>query len=296
MVPDLVSKEPWSWDREKISQVISPILEMERSSAKFPKSVFGKIQETDLVRYLVTTSGNLSEWKPIFQGGTYYPYLSLGDTGLPDSVCKKMPELKVPLESGHHFSIKGEWEHVIEKDGNLYWLFSKSLEEKPSEDYFGYKDYWKTMSFPFLTGVAFASSNENFKVYSFKPRPSEEPKKKNTLTLEYRIESPSIGIEYLAKILTEYLKEEPVFFPRKAFLNYYVKNIQGDSKNKTPVDVFENESAWIRFLKEELNEVKDGLSSLVKLYPKTPNLILRSQIRWAKNFYKPFLDWKNDDL
>ncbi|WP_061219099.1 exodeoxyribonuclease V subunit gamma [Leptospira weilii] len=295
MVPDLVSKEPWNWDREKISQVISPILEMERSSAKFPKSVFGKIQETDLVRYLVTTSGNLSEWKPIFQGGTYYPYLSLGDTGLPDSVCKKMPELKVPLESGH-FSIKGEWEHIIEKDGNLYWLFSKSLEEKPSEDYFGYKDYWKTMSFPFLTGVAFASSNENFKVYSFKPRPSEEPKKKNTLTLEYRIESPSIGIEYLAKILTEYLKEEPVFFPRKAFLNYYVKNIQGDSKNKIPVGVFEDESAWIRFLKEELNEVRDGLSSLVKLYPKTPNLILRSQIRWAKNFYKPFLDWKKNDL
>lgn len=100
-------------------------------------------------------------------------------------------------------------------------------------------------------------------------------------------------MEYLSKILTEYLKEEPVFFPRKAFLNYYVRNIQGD--NRTSNDAFDDENAWIRFLKEELNEVKNGLSSLVRLYPKTPNLILRSQIRWAKNFYKPFLDWKKDD-
>ncbi|KXZ32891.1 exodeoxyribonuclease V subunit gamma [Leptospira santarosai] len=292
MMPDLVSEKPWDWDREKILRALSPILEMEKSSAKFPRSVFGKIQETNLVRYLAITSGRLSEWQPIFQGGTYYPYLSLGDTGLSNSICKKMSELKIPLKSGS-FSIKGEWEHVVEKDGILYWLFSKSLEEKPDEDYFGYKDYWKTMSFPFLTGVAFASSNKNFKIYSFKPRPSQEPKKKNSLTLEYKIESPSVGMEYLSKILTEYLKEEPVFFPRKAFLNYYVRNIQGD--NRTSNDAFDDENAWIRFLKEELNEVKNGLSPLVRLYPKTPNLILRSQIRWAKNFYKPFLDWKKDD-
>lgn len=294
MIPDLVSKEVWNWNREKISETLSPILEMEKSSAKFPGSVFGKIQEADLVRYLVTTSELLREWKPLFQGGKYYPYLSLGDTGLPDLICKKMPELKVPLESGR-FSIKGEWEHVIEKDGNLYWLFSKSLEEKPEDDYFGYKDYWKVMSFPFLTGVAFASANENFKIYSFKARPSEDSKKKNTLPLEYQIESASIGIEYLAKILMDYLKEEPVFFPRRAFLSYYVKNIRA-GKNKTPDDVskFQDETAWIRFLKEELSGVKDGLPSLVKLYPKTPDLILQSRIEWAKNFYKPLLDWKKD--
>ncbi|EMJ96375.1 exodeoxyribonuclease V subunit gamma [Leptospira alstonii] len=295
MIPDLVSKETWSWGREKISETLSPILEMEKSSAKFPMSVFGRIQEADLVQYLVTTSEHLREWKPLFQGGTYYPYLSLGDTGLPDFICKKMPELKIPLESGR-FSIKGEWEHVIEKDGNLYWLFSKSLEEKPEEDYFGYKDYWKVMSFPFLTGVAFASANENFKIYSFKPRPSEESKKKNTFPLEYQIESASVGIEYLAKILMDYLKEDPVFFPRRAFLNYYVKHIQGGGKTQEPDDVskFEDETAWIRFLKEELSGVKEGLPSLVKLYPKTPDLILQSRIEWARNFYKPLLDWKKD--
>lgn len=296
MMPDLVSKEPWTWDREKISEVLSPILEKERSSAKFPQSVFGKIQEADLVQYLITTSALLSEWKPLFQGGKYYPYLSLGDTGLPDAVCKKLPPLKVPLKSGD-FQIKGEWEHIVEKDGNLYWLFSKSLEDKPSDDYFGYKDYWKVMSFPFLTGIAFASSNENFKIYSFRPRPSEDSKKKNILELEYNIETSSIGTEYLAKIISDYLKEEPVFFPRRAFLNYYVKNIQGSSgKNKTPDDSsrFEDETAWLNFLKEELNGVKDGLSPLVKLYPKTPDLILKSKIQWAKNFYKPLLDWKKD--
>ncbi|PJZ55552.1 exodeoxyribonuclease V subunit gamma [Leptospira barantonii] len=296
MIPDLVSEKPWTWDREKISEALSPILEMEKSSAKFPQSVFGKLQEADLVQYLVTTSELLSEWKPLFQGGKYYPYLSLGDTGLPDAICKKLPPLKVPLESGD-FRIRGEWEHVVEKDGNLYWLFSKSLEDKPSDDYFGYKDYWKVMSFPFLTGIAFASSNENFKIYSFKPRPSQESKKKNILEIEYNVETSSIGTEYLAKIVSDYLKEEPVFFPRRAFLNYYVKNIQGNTgKNKTPDDSskFDDEAGWLNFLKEELNGVKDGLSSLVKLYPKTPDLILKSEIRWAKNFYKPLLDWKKD--
>lgn len=174
-------------------------------------------------------------------------------------------------------------------------MFSKSLEEKPSEDYFGYKDYWKVMSFPFLTGVAFASSNENFKIYSFKPRPSEESKKKNILEFEYNIKSSSLGMEYLTKIVTEYLKEEPIFFPRRAFLSYYVKNIQVSSgKNKTVEDLskFEDESVWIRFLKEELNGIKENLSPLVKLYPKTPELILQSRIRWAKYFYKPLLNWK----
>ncbi|WP_061266227.1 exodeoxyribonuclease V subunit gamma [Leptospira interrogans] len=294
MIPDLVLEKPWVWDQEKIVQAVTPILEKEKFSAKFPASVFGKIQEADLVRYLVKTSEHLSEWKPLFQGGKYYPYLSLGDTGLPDAICKKLPALKVPLESGDFF-LQGEWEHVIEKEGNLYWLFSKSLEEKPSEDYFGYKDYWKVMSFPFLTGVAFASSNENFKIYSFKPRPSEESKKKNILEFEYDIKSSSLGMEYLTKIVTEYLKEEPIFFPRRAFLSYYVKNIQVSSgKNKTVEDLskFEDESVWIRFLKEELNGIKENLSPLVKLYPKTPELILQSRIRWAKYFYKPLLNWK----
>lgn len=294
MIPDLVLEKPWVWDQEKIVQAVTPILEKEKFSAKFPASVFGKIQEADLVQYLVKTSEHLSEWKPLFQGGKYYPYLSLGDTGLPDAICKKLPALKVPLESGDFF-LQGEWEHVIEKEGNLYWLFSKSLEEKPSEDYFGYKDYWKVMSFPFLTGVAFASSNENFKIYSFKPRPSEESKKKNILEFEYDIKSSSLGMEYLTKIVTEYLKEEPIFFPRRAFLSYYVKNIQVSSgKNKTVEDLskFEDESVWIRFLKEELNGIKENLSPLVKLYPKTPELILQSRIRWAKYFYKPLLNWK----
>lgn len=102
-------------------------------------------------------------------------------------------------------------------------------------------------------------------------------------------------MEYLSKILTEYLKEEPIFFPRKAFLSYYVKNIQVSSgKNKTTEDLskFEDENVWIRFLKEELSGIKEDLSPLVKLYPKTPELILRSQIRWAKHFYKPLLNWK----
>ncbi|EMP08576.1 UvrD/REP helicase N-terminal domain protein [Leptospira interrogans serovar Pyrogenes str. 200701872] len=104
-----------------------------------------------------------------------------------------------------------------------------------------------------------------------------------------------MGMEYLTKIVTEYLKEEPIFFPRRAFLSYYVKNIQVSSgKNKTVEDLskFEDESVWIRFLKEELNGIKENLSPLVKLYPKTPELILQSRIRWAKYFYKPLLNWK----
>ncbi|XDD49638.1 exodeoxyribonuclease V subunit gamma [Leptospira sp. WS92.C1] len=297
MIPSLVSQEAWEWNEEKISKVLLPILELEKHSARFPQSVFGKLQQTNLLNYLNTTSRLLANWKPLFQGGTYYSYLSLGDTGLPDNVCKKLPELKISLDGEKTFRIRGEWEHVIEKDGNFYWLFSKSLEEKPEDDNYGYKDYWKTMSLPFLSGIAFASINENFKIYSFKSRPSEDSKKKNSLPFYYELERSQAGLTYFQKVLSSYLQDEPVFFPRKAFLNYYVKNIQGDTgKTATPDDTakFEDEIGWENYLREELGSVKESLSSLVKLYPTTQNLILKSQISWAKDFYKPFLDWKRN--
>ncbi|AOP33090.1 exodeoxyribonuclease V subunit gamma [Leptospira tipperaryensis] len=297
MMPSLVSKEPWSWNEETISSALIPILEKEKQSARFPQSVFGKIQEADLLGYLKLTSELLAGWKPLFQGGRYYSYLSLGDTGLPEDLCKKIPELTVSLQSGKNVKIKGEWEHVVEKDGVLYWLFPKSLEDKPSENFYGYKDYWKVMSFPFLTGVAFSTLGENFKIYSFKARPSEDAKKKNFLPIQYLPEESALGQEYFQKIAELYLQEKPVFFPRKAFLSYYVKNIQGSSGKKTTPDnvaKFDDENAWKNYLKEELDSVRESLSSLVKLYRQTPDLILRSSIHWAKDFYKPFLDWKKD--
>ncbi|RHX83860.1 exodeoxyribonuclease V subunit gamma [Leptospira stimsonii] len=297
MMPSLVSKDAWNWNQETISVALKPILQKEKQSARFPQSMFGKIQESDLLQYLVLTSDLLSSWKPIFQGGQYYSYLSLGDTGLPEKLCKKIPELSVRLRSGKMIRIKGEWEHVVEKDGILYWLFPKSLEDKPSENYYGYKDYWKVMSFPFLTGVAFSVLGEEFKIYSFKSRPSEDGKKKNFLPIQYRPEDSSFGKEYLQKITELYLQDDPVFFPRKAFLSYYVKNIQGSTgKKQTPDDTakFDDEEGWKNYLKEELETVRESLSSLVKLYRQTQDLILRSEIRWAKDFYKPFLDWKKD--
>ncbi|MBM9499192.1 exodeoxyribonuclease V subunit gamma [Leptospira sp. 201903071] len=297
MMPSLVSKDPWAWNEKTILSALIPILELEKRSARFPQSVFGKIQEADLLGYLRLTNELLAGWKPLFQGGTYYSYLSLGDTGLPEELCKKFPELNISLQSGKTLKIKGEWEHVVEKDGVLYWLFPKSLEDKPTENFYGYKDYWKVMSFPFLTGVAFSALGENFKIYSFKARPSEDSKKKNFLPIQYIPEEFSQGKEYFRKIAELYLREEPVFFPRKAFLGYYVKNIQGNTGKKTTPDnaaKFDDETAWRNYLKEELDSVKENLSSLVKLYRQTPDLILSSEIRWAKDFYKPFLDWKRD--
>lgn len=298
MMPDLVSKEPWSWNEETIYSALNPILQKEKRSARFPQSVFGKIQEANLLGYLRQTSELLAGWKPLFQGGKYYSYLSLGDTGFSENLCKKIPELSVSIRSsGETLKIKGEWEHVVEKEGILYWLFPKSLEDKPSENFYGYKDYWKVMSFPFLTGVTFSALGENFKIYSFKTRPSEDAKKKNFLPIQYQPENSLTGKEYIQRLAELYLREEPFFFPRKAFLSYYVKSIQGSSgKKQTPDDAakFEDEAAWKNYLKEELDSVKENLSSLVKLYRKTPDLILSSEIRWAKDFYKPFLDWKKD--
>jgi exodeoxyribonuclease V gamma subunit len=297
MMPNIVSKDPWAWDEKTISDALTPILELEKRSARFPQSVFGKIQEAELLGYLRLTSELLSSWKTLFQGGEYYSYLSLGDTGLPEKLCKKFPELEVLSKSGKTLKIKGEWEHVVEKEGVLYWLFPKSLEDKPSENYYGYKDYWKVMSFPFLTGVAFSALGENFKIYSFKARPSEDTKKKNFLPIQYIPEESSQGREYFRKIMEFYLREEPVFFPRKAFLGYYVKNIQGAAgKKATPDNVakFDDEIAWKNYLKEELDSIQEDLSPLVKLYRQTSELILSSEIRWAKDFYKPFLDWRKD--
>ncbi|PKA03261.1 hypothetical protein CH375_18045, partial [Leptospira ellisii] len=55
---------------------------------------------------------------------------------------------------------------------------------------------------------------------------------------------------------------------------------------------YDDEAAWENYLKEELSSVKEELSSLLRIYPKTKELILKSRILWAKDFYKPFLDWR----
>lgn len=294
MFPALTSLGEWDWDENKIKSNLAPLLEKRKASAKFPQSVFANLKEADLVGYLGETVDILKNWNTILRGGRYHRYISLGDTGLPDSVCKKLPELRVSLKDGRTLNIRGEWEHVVEKDGTYYWILSKTLEEKPENDYHAHKDYWKTMSFPFLSSVVFSSIHENFKIYSFKSRPSENSKSKNTMILEYEIPDPQTSLDYLGKIVSDYVKEEPVFFPRKAFLKYYLSEIQVGGKTETPdrIQKYEDQSAWENFLKEELSSVKEGLSSLLKIYPETKDLILKSRITWARDFYKPFLDWR----
>ncbi|MDV6236705.1 exodeoxyribonuclease V subunit gamma [Leptospira ellisii] len=294
MFPTLISGGGWDWNEDKIHSHLAPLLEKRKASAKFPQSVFAGLKEADLIGYLSRTGDILKNWNLILRGGKYHRFLSLGDTGLPDSVCKKLPELEVRLKDGRSLNVRGEWEHVVEKNGTYYWILSKTLEDKPENDYYAHKDYWKTMSFPFLSSVAFSAIHENFKIYSFKPRPSENSRSGNILTLEYEIPDPRVSLDYFERAVSDYVKEEPVFFPRKAFLKYYLSEIQGGGKSKTPERTakYDDEAAWENYLKEELSSVKEELSSLLRIYPKTKELILKSRILWAKDFYKPFLDWR----
>ncbi|TGN17177.1 exodeoxyribonuclease V subunit gamma [Leptospira idonii] len=296
--PDLVSDERWDWSEKKLISVIGEILEKEKAEAKFPGSVFFKVKEKELLRYSVLASEILSDWKERFQGGTFYRHLSLGDTGLSESVCKKLPSLSLDLTNGSRLEIVGEWENVIEKDGVLYWLSSKSWETEPTYDgYKHYKDYWEKMSFPFLSLIAVSSQEESsLEMFNLKSRPKqdEDEIKNNSYVLKYKKDKKQAYREYLTSLAELYLQEDPVFFPRYAFLQYYQNEMfEKVGKKRTFVrEKYEDEAAWKRFLKDEADFISSRLSDTVRLYPGTESLILKTSIRYAEKFYQPFLDWK----
>ncbi|MCE9499708.1 MAG: exodeoxyribonuclease V subunit gamma, partial [Leptospira sp.] len=307
MFPDIVSDKPWSWDEKKIRAELGTVIVEEIASARFPQSIYAKVQEKKLLGYLIITSHILESWRTSLLGGTYHRYISLGDTGLHKEICKKLPGLKINLLDAKQknipdeIEIRGEWEHVIEKDGAYFWLFSKSLEAKPEFDWKGYKDYWKTMSRPFLSAVALGTTLNNFWIYSFRSRPSyPEGGNENTLLLHYKFTEPTEKKNpsgYLKKLILNYLREEPFFFPRKAFLKYYTREIQQGKSKKSGPDLVQKYDAvddWKIFLHEEIESIQSDLPPIVGLYPKTGELILSSEISWAKEFYKPFLDWKEE--
>lgn len=96
------------------------------------------MKEVELLRFLSITNEIFKTWNSEFAGGTYHRFFSLGDTGLSETVCKKIPSLKIGAEE-----IVGEWEHIIEKNGIYFWILPKLLDKDPEVDWNGFTDYWK---------------------------------------------------------------------------------------------------------------------------------------------------------
>ncbi|TGN12021.1 exodeoxyribonuclease V subunit gamma [Leptospira ilyithenensis] len=293
MIPDLVGNGDWPWDESRLKELLSAEIKKEKAKAKFPQSVYAEVKEGELLRFLLITNEIFKTWNPEFAGGTYHRFFSLGDTGLSESVCKKIPSLKIGAEE-----IVGEWEHVIEKNGIHFWILPKLLEKNPEVDWNGYSDYWKKMSFPFLSSLAvLASELSDFRIYSFRSRPKGDTKKKgdDSFLLRYKTKEPKENLSYLSKLISLYQKEEPYFFPRYAFLEYYINVEKAAGKNSnlpSLTEIYGDELSWKRYLNEEVETIQSGLDSIVRLYPDLHSMILESSLGFAEDFYQPFLDWR----
>ncbi|WP_411822238.1 exodeoxyribonuclease V subunit gamma [Leptospira sp. 'Mane'] len=293
MIPDLTGSGDWPWEENRLKELLCREIEKEQAKAKFPQSVYAEVKEGELFKFLAITNEIFKTWNREFTGGTYHRFFSLGDTGLSGTVCKKIPSLKI-----ESVEIVGEWEHVIEKNGVCYWILPKLLDKDPEIDWNGYADYWKKMSFPFLSSIAVSASQlSDFRIYSFRSRPKGDPKKKGDdhFSIRYQTKDATENTSYLSKLVKLFLKEEPYFFPRYAFLEYYTRVEKSSGKNPDlPLltEIYNDESAWKRYLSEEAETIESGLDSLVGLYPDLHSLIVSSSIGYAKDFYQPFLDWR----
>ncbi|WCL48549.1 exodeoxyribonuclease V subunit gamma [Leptospira sp. GIMC2001] len=306
MIPDLVSTEPWKWNEENIVSALDSILSRLVSQARFPQFSFGQLQRKILLEYTMSASELFSEWKNELVGGRYYRYLTLGDLGHRNSDVLKLKNLELEVQKSReklNLTLEAEWEHVIEKpNGDLTWILPKGLESRlsfTSTDFGGsFKDYWKVMSFPFISSLGLEAIGRKLTIFSFKSRFTREKKQKSDNYLKVRFESEGEHKRYLVSLLNLYINDSLEFFPRKAFLSYYVNYIQAKEDKKNPesskpeqIERYLDEDKWRLFLSENIFELERDLSNVIRLYPNIHDLILNSKIEFANSFYKPFLDW-----
>lgn len=295
MIQDIVKDESWTWDENKIKECLDKIILEEQRNSRFPQSIYSELQRQSMLGYLITASEIFCSWKTELQGGQYFRTVSIGDTGLRENTdslsnYKKLKILDIKTESDSFIQLTGEWNNVIQKDNNLYWLNIGTLETIKS-----IKEgiFIKQNAFSFLSAVAMNYLGEKLIIYSMKSRP-KDPKKdcmKLDLSILTNTQQESLDpLLYLSSITNQYQHKDPILFSRKAFEEYYESKIQS-----IPIDEFINDDpSWKKYLIENSEDVVKELSNLSRLYPNIMNFMVESNpLDFAKKYYLPIIEnWK----
>jgi len=286
-----LGKKNQNWNRAYFEDIISPILEIEKKKANLPQGVYGIIEKENILNHFIDRIHLFEKWSHELEGANYYPFLSFGDTGLGKEICLKLPSLQ--FDDNTNVILFHECEHVFEKNGQFFHIYTKRLEDSLStnNEYLSFSDYFGNLISPFLTWLSFAMSDKPLKIYTTNLKTKD---KVFLESLNFQIEDPQTKAKfYLNKVVDAYNREEPSFFPRIVFLNFcceLLKNPKGNSLDITSIPNVED--LWLEYQSENIEMIFYNLSSLTKLYPNTSEYLFKPNIDFAKDFYFPMGLWR----
>ncbi|WP_167883538.1 exodeoxyribonuclease V subunit gamma [Leptospira ognonensis] len=279
------------WNREKINSLLSPIIQKEKQSARFPSEVYSVLETENILQHFESRGSILNEWAKLLKGATYYPYLSFGDTGLSKEVCMKFPAILFPTLP--NVSLFFECEHIFKKDGIFYLMYTKRVEGdvSPNSAFAEYNDYFGNMLTPFLTWAAFSMNGIPLNILTTNMKAKD---KEVLSSLNFQVTDGQVATKaYLTKAIETFLIETPQFFSRITYLNFFCKHFNsGTSHPFSEASLLEKESHWKEFQSEESDLLYSHLTEISKLYPKTNEFLIHPNISFAINFYAPISLWR----
>lgn len=290
LLPELVNSDPPDWSPMRLESILDPILVKAKKRANFPLYEYGVVSKENLLSYLKNITTHLRRYHDYFRGGKYYSTYTIGDTGLKSNTVFKVTEPVILEINDVSYTLQGEWDHIIEKDGDLNWIYPKRISTDIKYDSYNnyHKDYWKDHALPFFTMQAFNLIDKNLTIYSLPTRLDLESTKQSFLP-RYRYNTTIDSKSILTKALIEYTNDSIQLFPRLGFLKYYSEEYKLKGEN-----LWTDEESWKEFCINNLESLKDDMSQLTKIYPNMEDLLKSTNLTWAVTFFKPMVDSLED--
>jgi exodeoxyribonuclease V gamma subunit len=285
------------WNRKKIESILDPIITSEIKQAKFPNSIYAKVERERILDHFEGKAELFQNWQSLLAGATYYRYLSFGNTGLSPETCLKLPALtfkKIPEVVLFH-----ECEHIFVKENKYYYIYTKSLEATPNSysDFKDYFDYFGKLAEPFLVWNLFAKAGLHLEILT-----TNQKKEKNDFEERLLFASKDDrknADAYLEKLIHCYSQDEPTFFSRITYLNFYIDHFKPTKTN--PALPFEKDTLlamkneWLQYQEDFIDLAYSTLTSASKLYPRTEEFLRTPNIEFANSFYAPMSLWRENE-
>ncbi|PJZ83047.1 exodeoxyribonuclease V subunit gamma [Leptospira harrisiae] len=274
----LVTEKEWTWDRNKIQTHLQEFTLKAEQNAEFPYGAFYIVSSEKLLDELEMVSERFSVVKEtLFQPEdslVYRKAVSIGDTGLRD--CKKINSYPI-TES---FTLVGEWENLIEKEGVYYWFYNGSLYDKPKLPNEHLKDYLGKMAYVLISACLFRVTGNRLVII---PANAKDFKKDSWIDMTQLSETNCRT--YLNSVFQLVTEEKPKYIPNAGLNLFFAKhNIEEIESNLTTID-----QLWNEFLLEDSETVLEFENRMMKLSPYTKVLLEQFSIQSVVEIFLPIL-------
>ncbi|MDZ4726241.1 MAG: exodeoxyribonuclease V subunit gamma [Leptospira sp.] len=284
--PTLVTKNT-IWNRGRIEEILDSIVYTEIRKAKFPNGAFTELERSRILDHFENLFATFVDWQNLLSGATYYPKVSFGNTGLNPSLCRQYPY--IDIKGNTNVTLSGEWEHFFIKEERVYLIYTKSLYSNPKKiGDFGFpKDYFGNRIELFLTYLCFKKNNLTLSILTTNQK-NDDNSLKPEIVFSYPI-SEKLQSNYILDLVDHFLSNDPIFFSRFAYQNFYIDKIM---KNSALIDLSSLENDWLNYHTEEKDFIAHHLTPITKLYPKIDKYIQNPSLSFANRFYLPLGEQK----